>query len=53
MIMPGSDIYFLEVSAHISLKVATDDSFRDKETMKILFYSCFSKAKPEECDQKV
>ena len=34
MIMPGSAAYFLEVGVHISLKVATDDSFRDKETMK-------------------
>ena len=34
MIMPGSDTYFLEVCAHLSLKIATDDSFRDKETMK-------------------
>ena len=33
--MPGSYIYFLEVSSHISLKVATEDSFRDKETMEI------------------
>ena len=32
--MPGSDTYFLEVCAHLSLKIATDDSFRDKETMK-------------------
>ena len=32
--MPGSDKYFLEVSAHLSLKVATDDCFRDKETTK-------------------
>ena len=27
--------YFLEVSAHVFLKVATGDSFRDKETMEI------------------
>ena len=33
--MPGSDTYFLEVNAHVSLRVATDDSFRDKESMKI------------------
>ena len=32
--MPGSDTYFLEVCAHLSLKIATDHSFRDKETMK-------------------
>ena len=29
--MPGSTTY---VNAHVSLKVATDDSVRDKETMK-------------------
>ena len=33
--MPGLDVYFLEMSAHISSKVAIDDSFGDKETMKI------------------
>ena len=32
--MVVSVTYFLEKSAHVSLKVATDDSFRDKETMK-------------------
>ena len=35
IIMPSPDAYFLEVSANVSLKVATDDSFSDKETMKI------------------
>ena len=35
VIMPGLDVYFLEMSAHISSKVAIDDSFGDKETMKI------------------
>ena len=35
MIMPDSDTDFLEVGAHVSLKVATDNSFRDKETMEI------------------
>ena len=34
MITPGSAIYFLEKSAHASLKVGTDDSFREKEAMK-------------------
>ena len=33
--MPGSDTYFLEVSAHVSLKVATDYFFRDKVTLEI------------------
>ena len=35
MLMPASDTYFLEVSVHVSLKVATNDYFRDKESMKI------------------
>ena len=34
MIMQGSDTYFLEVSSYVSLEVATDNSFRDKETVK-------------------
>ena len=33
--MARSDAYFLEVSAHVLLKVATKDYFGDKETMKI------------------
>ena len=33
--MACSDIYFVEVSAHVALKVTTNNSFRDKETMKI------------------
>ena len=32
--MPDWDTYFLEVSAHVSLKVATKDYFRDQQTMK-------------------
>ena len=35
MIMPNSDTYFLEVSASVFSKVATKDSFKDKETLKI------------------
>ena len=35
MMIPDSDTYFLEVRAHVSLKVATDDSLRVKETMKM------------------
>ena len=31
MIMPGSDKYFLEMSAHISLRVATKGYFRGKK----------------------
>ena len=33
--MACSDIYFVEVNVHVALKVATNNSFRDKETMKI------------------
>ena len=52
MIMPYSDTCFLEVSAHVSLKVATDDSFRDKKHWKFRFWACFSWAETEEYDQK-
>ena len=49
MLVASSDTNFLEVSAHVSLKVATKDSFRDKKTyFKFLGY--FSKAKTEECN---
>ena len=33
--MSGSNTYFLEVSAQVSLKLATKDIFRDQELMKI------------------
>ena len=35
MIMSGLETYILEVSAHVSLKIATKDSFRGKKTPKI------------------
>ena len=35
MVLPGSDTYFVEVSAHVSLKVATKGYFRGKKTLKI------------------
>ena len=38
--MPCSTTCFLEVGAHVSLKVAT------------VVWHCFSKAKTEECNQK-
>ena len=50
MIIPRLDTYFL---ADFSLKVATDDYFRDKEIRKFTSLGCFSKAKKEECNQKV
>ena len=53
MLMPGSNTYFLKVSGHVSLKVATKDSFRGKNNLKTLHFSgYFSKTKMEECDQK-
>ena len=40
--MSWSDAYFLEVSAHVSVKVGTKDYFRDKETVKSYsLRSCF------------
>ena len=50
MIMPRLDTYFL---ADFSLKVATDDYCRDKEIRKFTSLGCLSKAKKEECNQKV
>ena len=34
--MPCSDTHLLEVSAHVSVKVATKDPFRDKKNYKNL-----------------
>ena len=50
--MPGLDTCFLKVSTHVSLKVATNDYFRDKETIKISILGYFSETKTEKCDQK-
>ena len=52
MLIYGSDTYFLEVSAHVSLNVATKASFRDEKLRKFRFLAYFSKAKTEECDRK-
>ena len=53
MLMPGSNTYFLKVSGHVSLKVATKDSFRAKNNLKTLHcLGYFSITKTEECDQK-
>ena len=35
MFFAYSFVLFMEVSAHVALKVATKDYFRDKENMKI------------------
>ena len=52
MLIHGSDTYFLEVSAHVSLNVATKASFRGEKLRKFRFLAYFSKAKTEECDRK-
>ena len=52
--IPSSATYFLEVGTHISLKVATKGSIRDKKKLwKFRFLGSFSKLKTEECDKKV
>ena len=52
--MPCSATYFLEVGGRVSFKVATKGSFRGKkDSKKIGFLGCFSKAKTEECDLKI
>ena len=53
MFMVGSDTYFLEVSAHVSLKVATKDYLRGpKKSKNLALLSLSSKTKRLECDQK-
>ena len=47
-----SAAYFLEVSARVSLKVATKVSVEGKKLWRFRFLDCFSRAKPEECDKK-
>ena len=39
--MPGLDTSLMNVSAHVSLKVATDDSFKDKRTINIYILRLF------------
>ena len=51
--IPCSSTYFLEVGARVSLKVATKGSLGGKNILKIKFLGCFSKAKTQECEQKV
>ena len=57
--MLGLDTYFLEVSVHALLKVATKRSFRGKKSKNLAFLVYFStylsyssEAKMEEFDQK-
>ena len=51
--MVGSDTCFLKESEGVSLKVATNNSLRDKKAMKkFISLGFLSKAKAEECDQR-
>ena len=43
--MPSSDTYFLELSAHVSLKVATKSSFREKIIENLIFLKLFFQSK--------
>ena len=46
--MSGLDAYFLEVSAHALLEIATKGSFRGGKSKNLAFLGCFSEVK--ECD---
>ena len=50
MLISGLDTYFLEVSAHALLKVATKGSFRGKKLEYLAFLGYFSESKTEEYD---
>ena len=52
MHMPDSNTHFLEKSAHISLKVVTKSSFRDKKIRKFGIAITLNQ-KTEECNQKI
>ena len=43
--MAGSNTYFLDVSGHVSLTVATKGSFRGKEILKFNIFMAFFKQK--------
>ena len=52
--IPCSNIYFLQISARVSLKVATNGSCKVKkkiENLSFLFLGYYSKAKEEELEQ--
>ena len=50
--MSKLDTYFLEVSAHVLLKLAAKYSIRSKKSKNLVFLLCFFKAKTEECNKK-
>ena len=53
MIIPDLDTCFLEVRAHVSLKVATNDSFRGKQIHKFSILSLFLKQKWKSATKKI
>ena len=53
MLMPNLETYFLEVSAHVSIKVVTSDSFKDKKKLEYLdFWIIFLKEKRRNATKK-
>ena len=52
MLIPCWNIYFLEVSGHVTLKTASKDYFRRKKVQQFSIVIAFFWAKTEECDQK-
>ena len=50
MLLCRLDTYFLEVSAHALLKIATKVSFRGKKSKNLAFLGYFSEVKTEEYD---
>ena len=53
MLLPVSDIYFLEVNAHVYLKVATKKYFRGKNLREFRFYRFFLKQKRKSVTKKL
>ena len=45
MLVALSEVYFLEVSVHVALKVVIKDYFRDRQTIKIELFTLFFKRK--------
>ena len=53
MLMPNLETYFLEVSAHVSIKVVTSNSFKDKKNLEYLdFWIIYLKVKRRNATKK-
>ena len=50
MLMSGLETYFLNVSSHALLKIATKGSFRGKKCQNLAFLDYFSVVKTEKYD---